>query len=228
MAGLGGGQAAGRARGQHGVAQAEMKFPQARPDGQRERGRGTGRAQAGDIRLQRIGGRGHGFGAGEPRDQPLVQRLVVGAVGETVDLGGQFERGAVEPGSIQLLRAQTDLLEQGQPVVGSAGAAGRQPDAAIAAERPEHHAQAGADLVQRYGGFRVMLIAGAAADQPMPRLTDCFFRFEQGNHDASQPSVMSMTRSNALRMSGSSVSGSIMDARMARSMRIPAAIRVAQ
>ena len=131
-------------------------------------------------------------------------------------------------GGVQLLGAQTDFLEQGQPVVGSAGAAGGQSDAAIAAERPEHHAQAGADLVQRDGGFRVMLVAGAAADQPMPRLTDCLFRFEQGNHDASQPSVMSITRSNALRMSGSSVSGSIMDARMARSMRMPAAIRVAQ
>ena len=131
-------------------------------------------------------------------------------------------------GAIQLLGAETDFLEQVEPVVGSAGAAGGQPHAAVAAERPEHHAQAGADLVQRDDGFRVMPVAGAAADQPMPRLTDCFFRFEQGNHDASQPSVMSMTRSSALRMSGSSVSGSIMDARMARSMRMPAAISVAQ
>src|SRR5690606_426266 len=98
--------------------------------------------------------------------------------------------------------------------------------AAAAAERAEHDAETAADGFEAGGGVGVAGIAARTSDETVPLLANALLGFE--HHRAPYPNVISATRVSACLTSSSSVSGSMIAARMARSSGMPSTIRLAQ
>ncbi len=99
-----------------------------------------------------------------------------------------------------------------------------------AAEPPKYHAERTPSVFESGRGFQKAR-TGVAVYGAMPEFSNELLRFEQAEERFHkpyfQPSVTAASSDNPLRVSTSSVSGSIIAARTASSTRMPPAIRVA-
>ena len=163
--------------------------------------------------------------------EPEIERGVDAAVGEGGDLGRQAQDAAVEGGARDALGDGSELAAEREAVRDGLRGRGADLDGGPAAEAAKEHGDAARHLVE--GDARVLVEGGGrieTAGEGMPELADGLFRlpgFDVEAAHARQP-MTAVTRSSRPRLtSSSSVSGSIIAARIARSTGMPPAIRVA-
>ena len=85
---------------------------------------------------------------GKPRSEPPVQGSIQRAIAENPDAVRQEDGRGIAPRLVETLVAEPDALPPPEPVFRSAQAGTRYLDAALAAERTEHHGDPCADLRQ--------------------------------------------------------------------------------
>ena len=219
------------------AAQAQMGSGKPRPQRvqpRRRRQRGPGHrhpgGDGGQIGAERIGFGREAGRMGGCRRQPQIQPLVILGPGKDRQFDRQPQGFRVEAGPGQVFALEGQAPAPGNAVAAGLQGDGLQFDIRRPAETPEQHGDAPAHGVEPDGGIGEIRRRVHARGKQVPQLTHRLLGFpgrdlEMGH--ASYP-VTARTRSKSpLRMSGSSVSGSIIAARMARSRSIPPATRVA-
>ncbi|ALJ39321.1 hypothetical protein AMK58_27820 (plasmid) [Azospirillum brasilense] len=102
--------------------------------------------------------------------------------GKTSTRSGSWRGDAVVAGAFQLFRPETETLLQAETMPGRFGGGAGDAHGAGAAERPEQHAEARANLVEADRGVGMTRVGRGVTDQTVPQGSDELLGFPNRGH----------------------------------------------